>query len=1023
MRPAEEVGLEFPDMARPPVRKVRHQLDACTTTGRLQAARRDSVCNRNDGFVLRVVREVTLHERDDLTTTTSDAPPAGGHNGNVDSDIVARAADLRERLAKFQPDAPAPDEIPDTVLRHIAVLPAAKSAWRTGLDRSTQRRLLIRAGVTRKANYGPSSQTARALAQLLRRERTLWDIALQSVLLHHDNRKTRIADATLVALAGDPAAFLDSGSACPEEFVAAAVYMLHTGDREELELIEDELAERLAARGGERAEDEDAERHRIHGLEELVKALEHDIKDRDKQLAAAEKKVGTLEASLSELETAQQRAGDADAQLAGARAKLAENAKRIASLDGQLSAAKADRERLRELEERAGEMDRLQADLDELRSERDGERRLRLEAQEQADRQAERLRQISQSQRARPTGPEELLPVDSPRSLFRALAPVVGQATSTAAERIASGAALPDDQYLLRLTAVFSELSQVVTPVPAVADGAAEIPVATMAEIAAPEIDEATPKPPDSAEEAGPTADQSEPAEASRPRRRRTRRHSQPFTIRALGGAEEVGGSAILVQTHNGYSVLLDAGQRVKGEYGDPNAQPFHFRVPTEALDGVLISHAHVDHVGSLPTILGALEATSERDVPVWMSPPTIQLAEIMLLDSAKIQHSREERMTAMAVSESDYYEGSMRPAYTQQDVKNIMERVRPAEKGAKFRVGDTTLLVRYLSVAHVLGSCAIHVTEEESGHTLLYTGDLGPIADPQHTLPTWGLDEIELADLVIMESTYGVPDQMLQQGRRNLHGREQAAQRLSDYAMKTVGEGGFLLLPSFSLGRTQELVKIIEARRGREMPDGPLYVAGMGNKIMDVYDQYSQARNGGWAAIGSFPSVRNPNEWLSSGGTLDEAILDILSSEKPGYIIASPAMLSGGWSRAFLREMVRHKQHGVVFTGYMPRAAGGIPGINRLKTGDTIRLGDENPKIKCLFQRVGLSAHAPTPDLHAFAERMTRAHDATVFGIVHGEAAAQRELATWIGQNLKDQHATAHSLQRQTPWVPELAG
>jgi Cft2 family RNA processing exonuclease len=971
---------------------------------------------------LQGVAEVS-DERDDLTTT-SDAPPAGGRNVNVDSDIAARAADLREHLAKFQPDTPAPDEIPDTVLRHIAVLPAAKSAWRTGLDRSTQRRLLIRAGVTRKANYGPSSQTARALAQLLRRERTLWDIALQSVLHHHDNRKARIADATLVALADDPAAFLDSRSACPEEFVAAAVYMLHTSDREELELIEDELAERLAARGGDRTEDEDAERHRIHGLEELVKALERDIKDRDKHLAAAEKKVGTLEASLNELETAQQRAGDADAQLAGARAKLAENAKRIASLDGQLSAAKADRERLRELEERAGEMDSLQADLDELRSERDGERRLRLEAQEQADRQAERLRQISQSQRARPTGPEELLPVDSPRSLFRALAPVVGQATSMAAERITSGAALPDDQHLLRLTAVFSELSQAVTPVPAVADGAAEIPVAKVAEIAAPEIDEATPQPPDSAaEEAATTADRSELAEASRPRRRRTRRHSQPFRIRALGGAEEVGGSAILVQTHNGYSVLLDAGQRVKGEYGDPNAQPFHFRVPTEALDGVLISHAHVDHVGSLPTILGALEATSERDVPVWMSPPTIQLAEIMLLDSAKIQHSREERMTAMAVSESDYYEGSMRPAYTQQDVKNIMERVRPAEKGAKFRVGDTTLLVRYLPVAHVLGSCAIHVTEEESGHTLLYTGDLGPIADPQHTLPTWGLDEIELADLVIMESTYGVPDQMLQQGRRNLHGREQAAQRLSDYAMKTVGEGGFLLLPSFSLGRTQELVKIIEARRGREMPDGPLYVAGMGNKIMDVYDQYSQARNGGWAAIGSFPSVRNPNEWLSNGGTLDEAILDILSSEKPGYIIASPAMLSGGWSRAFLREMVRHKQHGVVFTGYMPRAAGGIPGINRLKAGDTLRLGDENPKIKCLFQRVGLSAHAPTPDLHAFAERMTRAHDATVFGIVHGEAAAQRELATWVDQNLKDQHATAHSLQRQTPWVPELAG
>jgi Cft2 family RNA processing exonuclease len=966
---------------------------------------------------------VSLSEQDD-PTTASDTPAAAHVNGELDDDIAIRATVIRERLASFQPDEPAPDEIPDTVLRHIATLPAAKRAWRTGLDDSTYRRLLIRAGVTRKGNYGPSSQTARVLAQLLRRETTLWDIALQSAFRQHDNAKTRIADATLVAIADDPAAFLDSHSACAEEFVAAAAYALHTTDREELELVEDALAERLATRSDERAEHEDAERHRIHGLEELVKALERDIKERDKRLAAAEKKVGTLETSLNDLETAQQRAGDADTQLAEARGKLAKNAKRIASLEGQVSGSEADRKRLRELEERAGEMDRLEADLDELRSELDGERRLRAEAQEQADRQAERLRQISQSQRARPAGPEELLPVDSPRALLHALAPVIGQATSMAAERIASGATLPDDQHLLRLTVVFSELNQLVTEAPVV-DGATDSPVANVAAMD-PGTDQVAAKAVTAAVEAAPAADQPEldqQAETSPSRRRRPRRHGQPFTIRALGGAEEVGGSAILVQTHNGHSVLLDAGQRVKGEYGDPNAQPFHFRVPTETLDGVLISHAHVDHVGSLPTVLGALEATSELDVPVWMSPPTIQLAEIMLLDSAKIQHSREERMTAMAVSESDYYEGSMRPAYTQQDVRNIMERVRPAEKGIKFRVADTSLLVRYLPVAHVLGSCAIHLTEEESGHTLLYTGDLGPISDPQHTLPTWGLDEIEPADLVIMESTYGVPDQMLQQGRRNLHGREQAAQRLSDYATKTVGDGGFLLLPSFSLGRTQELVKIIETRRGREMPDGPLYVAGMGNKIMDVYDQYSQARNGGWAAVGSFPSVRNPNEWLTNDRTLDEAVLDILGSEEPGYIIASPAMLSGGWSRAFLREMVRHKQHGVVFTGYMPRAAGGIPGINRLKTGDAIRLGDENPKIQCLFQRVGLSAHAPTPDLHAFAERMTRAHDATMFGIVHGEAAAQRELATWIDQNLKAQRATAHSLQRQTPWVPELAG
>jgi Cft2 family RNA processing exonuclease len=362
-----------------------------------------------------------------------------------------------------------------------------------------------------------------------------------------------------------------------------------------------------------------------------------------------------------------------------------------------------------------------------------------------------------------------------------------------------------------------------------------------------------------------------------------------------------------------------------------------------------------------------------------------------------------------------------MRAAYTRRDAAEAIGRVRVAERGAKFRIDDTGLLVRYLPVPHVLGSCAIHLTEEESGATLLYTGDLGPVSDPQATLPQWGFDELEPADVVLMESTYGAADAAQAEGRRTLHGRERALQLLIDCAGKTVGRGGFLLLPAFSLGRAQELVKTIDAHRGREMPDGPLYVAGMGGRIMDVYDEYSRERNGGWATAGSFPSARNPAEWLPADGTFDDAVAEILGGEEPGYAIASPALLSGGWSRAFLRGLVGDRNSGVVFTGYVPRGAGGIPRIERLRTGDQLRLDDEVRRIECLWERISLSAHAPTRDLHAFAERMTRGRGRTAFGVVHGDPAAQRELAAWIAQNLGDRGATAHSLQRQAPWAPEL--
>jgi Cft2 family RNA processing exonuclease len=902
-----------------------------------------------------------------------------------------RAAELRRRLATFQPQAGAPEWLSPTLLQQIASLPTARRAWQKGVGRPAQRALLIRAGAGGRRDYGPASQTARAVATLLYRDPVLWDVALQATFQHYDDPKRALPDEDLLALAHDPARYLEDHPACPGEYAVAAAYALGSAGEDELALIAEEAVQRLDAPSSAL---EDAERHRIQGLEDLVKSLGKDLKDREKRLRAALKEAQQLGASLQELQGVERRAGDVGEQLAAARAKAAEDARTIAVLRGELTSARADQERLAEAEAGAAEVDSLRADLEELRTARDGERGLRREAQEEADRVAEQLRALSRAQRARPASLEEIVPLDSPADLFPALAPVIGRAAALAAERIAAGCPLDADQHLLRLTALFSELGALVDAPPA---GRAPAP-----ELVRP-IERAPSEP--------------------RPRARAPRclKPTRPFRVRALGGAEEIGGSAFLIQTESGHSVLLDAGQRVRGEYGDPSAQPFHFRVPTDTLEAVLVGHAHIDHVGSLPTILGTFEAATDREVPVWMTEPTRRLAEIMLDDSARIQRAREERLGTQSLGDTDYAPESMRAAYTRRDAEEVIGRVRLAERGAKFRIDDTSLLVRYLPVPHVLGSCAIHLTEEESGATLLYTGDLGPVSDPQATLPQWGFDELEPADVVIMESTYGAADAVHAEGRRTLHGRERAVQQLIDCAGKTVGRGGFLLLPTFSLGRAQELVKMIEAHRGREMPDGPLYVAGMGNRIMDVYDQYSQARNGGWATAGSFPSVRNPREWLRADGTFDDAVAEILHGEDPGYVIASPALVSGGWSRAFLRGLVGDRSSGVVFTGYMPRGAGGIPRIDRLRTGDQLRLGDEVRRIDCLWERIALSAHAPTRDLHAFAERMTRGRERTAFCVVHGAPASQRELANWIFESLGDRGATAHSLQRQTPWAPDL--
>jgi metallo-beta-lactamase family protein len=865
------------------------------------------------------------------------------------SDATSPAKSLRRRLATFEPPTGAPDWMPSTLLQRMVALPTARRAWQKGVGRSAQRALLIRAGAGRRREYDDASQTARALAGLVRREPLLWDVALQATIEHHDE----LSDAELVALADDPAAFVEAHPDCPGELAIVVAYALAQAGEEELARLAEALATRLDAAP---EYDQDAERHRIEGLEDLVAALTKDVKLRDRRLRAAEKEAEQLRESLRELRDVEQRAGDVDQHLAAARAKAADDARTIAALRGELAAGRGDRERLAEAEARAGELAGLRAELEQLRAERDLERDLRRQAEAEADRVAEQRR--------------DSFPDDSPSALLAAIRPAAGRAAALAGERIAAGQALPEDPQLLRLAALLADTGE-------------------------------------------------PPAASVSPRRRRAARVAHPFTVRALGGAEEIGGSAFLIQTDTGHSLLLDAGQRVKGEYGDPAAQPFHFRVPTDRLAAVLVSHAHIDHVGSLPTILTAVERATDAEVGVWMSAPTKRLAEIMLQDSARIQHAREERLGVRALGESDYAPDSMRAAYSRREAEQALERVRPALRGAKFRVDDSGLLVRFLPVAHVLGSCAIHLTEEHSGATLLYTGDLGPVSDPQATLPHWGFDELEPADIVIMESTYGAADAVQAEGRRSLHGRERAVQLLTDHARRTVGEGGFLLLPSFSLGRAQELVKVIDARRGRELPDAPIYLAGMGNRVMDVYDEYSQGRSGGWGAPGAFPAVRNPAEWLRADGTFADAVDEIVSGEEPGYVIASPAMVSGGWSRAFLRRLVSDSRSGVVFTGYIPRTQGGIPNINRLRTGGRVRIDDATFTIECLWEKIGLSAHAPTRDLHAFAERMTRGRERTAFCIVHGEPAAQRELAGWISDSLRSEGATGHSLERLTPWAP----
>lgn len=927
--------------------------------------------------------------------------------------------ELYEQVMKWRACAPAPEWLPDELMRTYVAQTAA--AWREGLDRAPldRRRKLIQCGVRRKSSIPADSVTAGRLVELCRHDAFWWGHCATAARESYKNKPGAVPSEELVDFVEDPLGYA-AASDCLREPLVLVGLMLDV-DATELELIADEAAQGVASVDA----DSDARlRHRIEALQYELDEVNKEYRETERKLT---KEAERLQREVEHLQGSAQRAGDE--QLAAERAERQRIEATVAELEAKLGAAEDDRRRVEELEEQARRADDLALSLEERNEELAREHEVRTAAEQQLQDAFRQLRDASAKLRA---AEEAAVPVTDaePAALLHSLAALAGRAAVAAAERVASGHTTDDDVRLLRLAAACGEIAGAAHPEPSAAEVASDAvqpdddrDVAAQEPIqAAPADAPDTPQTDAPAQAPAQTDDAAEDDDLAEDdgavRRQRRRRREAPFEVRAIGGAEEIGASAILVQTRDGQaSVLLDAGQRVKGEYGADDVGQFHYRVPgVDHLDAILVSHAHIDHVGSLPLLADQQDRDGDP-VPIWMTEPTRDLAEIMLQDSARIQHHRVQE--ARALAESDFGINTIGPAYELADVRSAISAARTVEASEPVRIPNTSLVAKFLPVPHVLGSCAIHLKDTETGVTLLYTGDLGPISDQQYTLPDFGgTAGLDSADIVIMESTYG--HLVEPEGRRRrTEGRERSLKLLSEAAEKALDRGGFVLLPSFSLGRTQELATLIGREAGEGVPNGRIYVGGMGLKITDVYEKYGR-RKGGWSRPQAIPNISDINGWLNEDRDFDAAVAEILENEAPGYLIVSPAMLSGGWSRAFLRAMIGQERHAVVFTGYVPPHAGGIPRLSRMYRGATMRLDDENRKIECEWAYAGMSAHAPARDLRRFAQDVSRGREHTRFGLVHGESTAQKEMAAFITDSVDG--AEGHSLQNNVPWRPSLS-
>ncbi len=417
------------------------------------------------------------------------------------------------------------------------------------------------------------------------------------------------------------------------------------------------------------------------------------------------------------------------------------------------------------------------------------------------------------------------------------------------------------------------------------------------------------------------------------------------------GAVEDVTGSCFLLETANG-KLLIDCGMH-QGERmcSKKNLEPFGFT--PSAIDAVVVTHAHFDHTGRLPDLL-----KQGYTGKIFMTPPTKGLVQIILEDSVKIMAENSKKCGDPV-------------SYGKEELHAMLESVVtvPYHHVVKMFDGVT---IEFFDAGHILGSTFIRVVAEEQGvsKTLIFSGDVGndnvPILPDTEPRP--------FADIVICESTYGKADHEPPATRES---------KLADFVKMIIGRGGTVLIPAFSVERTQEILFALDQllQRG-EIPHIPMYLdSPLAIKATELYRHFHDYLSF------DHPSAPGKEEGLFRFASLTETPTTetsklINDDKRPKIIIAGNGMMTGGRIMHHLARYISDPKSGVLIVGYQSRHT----------LGKLIQDGAREVSI----HREKHEVHATVEAIHAFSahgdqKKLTRfvqgdgALPSIVF-LVHGE-------------------------------------
>ena len=405
------------------------------------------------------------------------------------------------------------------------------------------------------------------------------------------------------------------------------------------------------------------------------------------------------------------------------------------------------------------------------------------------------------------------------------------------------------------------------------------------------------------------------------------------------------------------------------------DALPNFKAIADREVEAILMSHAHQDHIGTLPLAMRRFPHAR-----ILMTKATAEVGSVLLHNSVNVMTRQREEIGEMSYPlfthrEIDRASEGWRWCPMRQRISIAGERADPREKDA--------LTFEFFDAGHVLGSTGVMLRAD--GQTVFYTGDVN--FDEQTIMQPAAFPE-EKIDALIMECTRG------DHAKPNGWTRAGEERRLAEALAAAFERNACVLIPVFALGKTQEILAMLyEFRRQRLLPEFPIYIGGLSSKFTDIYDRRTQTTR---RQLPRLKLMKDVAPFILN----DETVRDTALRGGRVYVLSSGMMIPRTLSNVFARRIIENSQHSIFFVGYAnPESPAGL--LREAGQGGEVALDPDKPpqRIRCDIEQFQFSAHATRESLIDFAKKISPKKVL----LVHGDPPAVEWMRATLANELRD--------------------